>query len=73
MYTCIYIYIYIYTHSYVMMHGNVFNTLSTSTRASTGRKLSLRTHAIALTIISITLLQSIKIIFPVTLIQIYNI
>ena len=50
-----------------------FNTLSTSTRAPTGRKLSLRTHAIALTIISITLFQSIKIIFPETLIQIYNI
>ena len=56
-----------------MMHGNVFNTLSTSTRASTGRKISLQTHAIALTIISITLFQSIKIIFPVTLTQIYNI
>ena len=55
------------------MHGNVFNTLSTSTRSSTGRKISLQTHAIALTIISITLFQSIKIIFPVTLIQVFDI
>ena len=62
-----------YTLRCIDARGNVFNTLSTSTRASTGRKLSLRTHAIALAIISITLLQSIEIIFPLTLIQVYNI